>query len=46
MKYKDDRVHLPSGRKFYANNGIVGLSVDGSLGVSEGYDGGVVEGWD
>jgi hypothetical protein len=40
-----DYVVLPSGRRFYANNGIVGIDAQGN--VSEGYDGSVdVEGLD
>ena len=34
-------VQLQSGRKFYANCGIVGIDADGQ--VSEGYDGGIPE---
>lgn len=30
---------LTTGRRFYANNGIIGIDANGS--VSEGYDGGV-----
>jgi hypothetical protein len=41
-----DIYRLTSGRVFYANNGIIGISPDGE--VSEGYDGGidVVREWD
>lgn len=34
-----DNILLPSGREFYANCGIVGISAEGE--VTEGYDGGV-----
>ena len=34
-----DHITLPSGRKFYANNLIVGIDDQGR--ISEGYDGGV-----
>ncbi len=32
-----DMIVLPSGRKFYANCGIVGIDADG--GIAEGFDG-------
>ncbi len=36
---REDHVTLGTGRRFYANRGIIGLGPDG--GVSEGLDGGV-----
>lgn len=51
MTHNDhDHFTLSTGRKFYANNGIIGLSPHNN-GVSEGYDGAVYvdedegEGW-
>ena len=37
---KDDTYVLPTGRRFYANCGIIGLSDDDDA-VTEGYDGGI-----
>lgn len=46
MKYnKDDSFTLSSGREFYANHGIIGLTEERDRGrlypPSEGYDGGI-----
>lgn len=42
MKYDSDHYELSSGRRFYANRGILGIGDDAEpLQVSEGYDGGV-----
>lgn len=41
LKIDGNTVTFSSGRKVYANNGIIGLSPD--LRVSEGYDGGFDE---
>lgn len=38
MKIEGDYLVLSDGKKYYANNGIVGLSPE--LELSEGYDGG------
>lgn len=38
MKIEDDDVIFSTGKKRYANNGIIGLSPEGE--VTEGYDGG------
>jgi len=39
MKYKNNEYKLSTGKTFYANNGIIGISPD--LCISEGYDGGI-----
>lgn len=41
MTRDGDRLMLASGRQFYANSGILGLS--DKLAITEGYDGGVRE---
>ncbi len=38
-RFSDDIFALPSGRTFYANQGIIGIDPGGS--ISQGYDGGL-----
>ena len=39
MRRDKDYCVLSTGRRFYANNGIIGIDDDGN--ISEGYDGGI-----
>lgn len=39
MKIEGDELIFSTGKKVYANNGIIGISPD--LGITEGYDGGI-----
>ena len=41
MRIEGDSVILSSGKKLYANRGIIGLTTD--LNITTGYDGGLVE---
>jgi hypothetical protein len=43
MKVEEDELVFSTGRRFYANKGIVGLSPN--LEISEGYDGGIEDKW-
>lgn len=44
MQYKNNEYTLSTGKKFYANNGILGLNPDGTE-FYEGYDGDVETPW-